>query len=252
MRFYPFVFTGKERDEETGYGYFGARYMDHELLTSFMSVDRYADKYPSTSPYAYCAWNPVRLIDPTGDTIVFKDKIIQDMFNNTYESVSNRIKELAAGDEEYESLSKIKKSMEAVRDSKTIFYYSSRENPEGKIKSGGCTYGMAGIDGVFVEITEKCINTLIHETKHASGYLDGDWEFDYENVDMFNHYSLKNYDLIDEFDAYRMEYDYLYYMGGHKYYNDLRIRSDFIEGEKMKPYIIPEYIQYNKSNPYKK
>ena len=26
-------FTGKERDEETGYGYFGARYMDHELMT---------------------------------------------------------------------------------------------------------------------------------------------------------------------------------------------------------------------------
>ena len=30
-----FTFTGKERDEETGYGYFGARYMDHELMTSF-------------------------------------------------------------------------------------------------------------------------------------------------------------------------------------------------------------------------
>ena len=28
-----------------------------------------ADKYPSISPYAYCAWNPVKLIDPTGDTI---------------------------------------------------------------------------------------------------------------------------------------------------------------------------------------
>ena len=64
-----FTFTGKERDEETGYGYFGARYMDHELLTSFISVDRYASKYPSISPYAYCGWNPIRLTDPTGDTI---------------------------------------------------------------------------------------------------------------------------------------------------------------------------------------
>lgn len=78
IRFRPFVFTGKEKDEETGYGYFGARYMDHELLTSFMSVDRYADKYPSTSPYAYCAWNPVRLIDPTGDTIVIKGSLAND------------------------------------------------------------------------------------------------------------------------------------------------------------------------------
>lgn len=62
-------FIGKERDEETGYGYFGTRYMDHEILTSFISVDGYAGKYPFISPYAYCAWNPIKLIDPTGDTI---------------------------------------------------------------------------------------------------------------------------------------------------------------------------------------
>ena len=66
MRFCSFVFTGKERDEETGYGYFGARYMDHELMTMWLSVDPMADKYPSISPYAYCAWNPVKLVDPDG------------------------------------------------------------------------------------------------------------------------------------------------------------------------------------------
>lgn len=64
-----FTFTGKERDEETGYGYFGARYMDYELMTSWLSVDPLADKYPSISPYAYCAWNPVKLIDPDGKEI---------------------------------------------------------------------------------------------------------------------------------------------------------------------------------------
>ena len=64
-----FTFTGKERDEETGYSYFGARYMEHEILTSFISVDRYASKYPFISPYAYCAWNPLRITDPNGDSI---------------------------------------------------------------------------------------------------------------------------------------------------------------------------------------
>ena len=64
-----FTFTGKERDEETGYGYFGARYMDHELMTMWLSVDPLADKYPGISPYAYCAWNPVKLIDPDGRDI---------------------------------------------------------------------------------------------------------------------------------------------------------------------------------------
>ena len=72
MRFYPFVSTGKERDEETGYGYFGARYMDHELMTMWLSVDPMTDKYPSMSPYNYCAWNPVKLVDPNGsDTVNF-------------------------------------------------------------------------------------------------------------------------------------------------------------------------------------
>ena len=70
-RFFPFVSTGKERDEETGYGYFGARYMDHELMTMWLSVDPMADKYPSISPYAYCAWNSVKLVDPDGrDTTI--------------------------------------------------------------------------------------------------------------------------------------------------------------------------------------
>ena len=67
--FIHFSFTGKEKDEETGYGYFGARYMDHELMTMWLSVDPMADKYPSISPYAYCAWNPVKLVDPDGKEI---------------------------------------------------------------------------------------------------------------------------------------------------------------------------------------
>ena len=77
-----FRFTGKERDEETGYGYFGARYMDHELMTMWLSVDRYASKYPFISPYAYCAWNPIRLTDPTGDTIFNAHEQYRDISQN--------------------------------------------------------------------------------------------------------------------------------------------------------------------------
>ena len=43
--------------------------MDHELMTMWLSVDPLADKYPSLSPYAYCAWNPVKLVDPDGRMI---------------------------------------------------------------------------------------------------------------------------------------------------------------------------------------
>ena len=60
-----YTFSGKERDEETGYGYFGARYYNSDL-SIWLSVDPLADKYPSTSPYTYCANNPVRLVDEDG------------------------------------------------------------------------------------------------------------------------------------------------------------------------------------------
>ena len=58
---------------ETGFSYFGARYYDSDLMTGWLSVDPMADKYPSLSPYAYCAWNPVRLVDPDGKMIVPND-----------------------------------------------------------------------------------------------------------------------------------------------------------------------------------
>ena len=76
--FLYFTFTGKEKDEETGYGYFGARYIDHELMTMWLSVDPMADKYPSISPYAYCAWNPVRLVDPDGKETMENDDWYKD------------------------------------------------------------------------------------------------------------------------------------------------------------------------------
>ena len=43
-----FKFTGKERDEESGYDYFGARYY-WSLLMHWLSVDPLSDKYPGVS-----------------------------------------------------------------------------------------------------------------------------------------------------------------------------------------------------------
>ena len=54
-----------KKDFETGYHYYGARYYDSEKI-NWLSVDPLSDKYPSISPYAYCANNPVRYIDPDG------------------------------------------------------------------------------------------------------------------------------------------------------------------------------------------
>ena len=74
------TFAGKEKDIETGLSYFGARYYDSELLTGWLSVDPMADKYPSMSPYNYCACNPFRYVDPNGDSLWANKTSQQDLF----------------------------------------------------------------------------------------------------------------------------------------------------------------------------
>jgi RHS repeat-associated protein len=59
-----FTFTGKERDAETGYYYHGARFNSSDI--GWLSVDPMAKKYPEITPYHYCAWNPIKYIDPDG------------------------------------------------------------------------------------------------------------------------------------------------------------------------------------------
>ncbi|MCQ2270350.1 MAG: RHS repeat-associated core domain-containing protein [Bacteroidales bacterium] len=63
------TFSAKEKDTETGYSYFGSRYYSSDL-SIWLSVDPQSDKYPSFSPYTYCANNPIKLVDPNGEEIV--------------------------------------------------------------------------------------------------------------------------------------------------------------------------------------
>ena len=60
-----YTFSAKERDPETGLSYFGSRYYSSDLSV-WLSVDPMSAKYPSLSPYTYCANNPVKLVDPNG------------------------------------------------------------------------------------------------------------------------------------------------------------------------------------------
>ncbi len=60
----PFLFNGKELDEETGLYYYGARYYNPRI-SLWYGVDPMAEK--TMTPYAYCYNSPVRLVDPNGE-----------------------------------------------------------------------------------------------------------------------------------------------------------------------------------------
>ena len=63
----PYKFGSKEYDEMHGLNWFDfdARYYSG-IIPAFTTPDPLAEKYYSISPYAYCANNPVRYIDPDG------------------------------------------------------------------------------------------------------------------------------------------------------------------------------------------
>jgi len=65
-----YKFTGKQRDAETGYDYFGARYYDARIA-NWGSVDPLFEKHIGWNPYNYVLRNPMALIDPDGRQIHF-------------------------------------------------------------------------------------------------------------------------------------------------------------------------------------
>ena len=70
-----FRFSGKEYDPMLGLNSydFSARWQMPDL-TRFGQIDPLAEKYYSWSPYAYCAGNPVRYVDPDGRVIRVEEK----------------------------------------------------------------------------------------------------------------------------------------------------------------------------------
>ena len=73
-----YAFNAKELDEETGMYYYEARYYKPPVFTS---RDPMFEKYFWMTPYAYCANNPVKYVDPDG-------RIIRDKNGNIVYSTS--------------------------------------------------------------------------------------------------------------------------------------------------------------------
>ena len=77
--FQPYKYTGKELDRVHGLDWydFGARHYD-PAVGLFTQIDPLCEQYPHLSPYAYCAGNPVRYVDPDGRKILYKDMSEED------------------------------------------------------------------------------------------------------------------------------------------------------------------------------
>jgi RHS repeat-associated protein len=140
--FPPSNFNGKEKDWESGFHYYGARYYWSEVLTGWLSVDPMADKYPSLSPYNYCVWNPVRLIDPDGRDA--EDDWVKNLKTNQYEWSDN----VASPDNTPDGYKYIGNDNDLLNDINIRTDYETQQKRRVGVSSDkGDNYGRIGLSG---------------------------------------------------------------------------------------------------------
>ena len=204
-KYQTFTFSAKEKDSETGFSYFGSRYYSSDL-SIWLSVDPQASKYPSLSPYVYCANNPIKLVDPNGEEIdpesmsLWKNMRSFLMFERNIVGICKDIEMKTNGMlcrgsiQKYNSIDKTLSTMEKM------------ETSDQKYKLSECT---GNISNVSFDNTDKSISIsfsgtegFIHEITHCAQFERGDIGFGPDGRALT--------DIYDELEAYTNQAAYNY------------------------------------------
>ena len=213
-------FSAKERDVETGLSYFGARYYSSDL-SIWLSVDPMSDKYPSLSPYVYCADNPVKCVDPNGEefgnyydfdgnligndgvddgkTYIVTDKEGLSVNNQTV-TVNNQqsVTLLPTVDERREMLTELENFDSQHPDAEWGGLYGNEYSAEKQdfLPYGSFCWGEQGeenhcgdIMGYDSQSADRAVKVLLEFHSHGSGYCEStkkEWTQPPSDVDMMN------------------------------------------------------------------
>lgn len=185
-----YKFTGKERDAESGYDYFGARYYAPPLF-HWTTVDPLVDNYLHITPYAYCGWNPIKFVDPDGRKIVvgtwYGRALAKLGVNNFEANTLNRLQYLKTVSPE---LNKAITTMESKKNVTVRIYPTSqypKDFPKEVTKSNSWEVGVAVRDGTNTSIYyqdgvglfeidgyyDSSDGVLAHELGHAEDNMNG-------------------------------------------------------------------------------
>ena len=188
IQHWSYTFSAKEKDVETGLSYFGSRYYSSDLSV-WLSVDPMAAKYPSLSPYTYCADNPVKLVDPNGEdyeVVVVGNTITIKATYYTHPDNYNRVEQgvqawnSQSGLYEYTTddgktysvnfeLKVVKRnSLNDVKDSQGSWNWVNTEDFKGAVRGDSDGHNIS----LDIDISNAPVRTVIHEIGHTLGIAD--------------------------------------------------------------------------------
>ncbi len=146
--------SNKNRNEQTGWYYYGARYYDPNV-SIWLSVDPLAEKFPAFNPYNFTMNNPVNLVDPLG---LSPESIHLDKYGNVLKNVDD-------GDDG------VYVHQNATSEADVDKTYSAKNTSAGGDKIGEIG-GTLNVDGIYANTLNKNIG---------------------EAKDVYNPFTFKNY-----------------------------------------------------------
>ena len=204
--------SGKERDQETGLDYFGARYYSG-AQGRFTSVDPIAGLIlnpQSFNRYAYALNNPLKFIDPTGMVVVWADEVCdaKGCKSKGRDSYLKRLNEMVSSKDAKESQkgTKLKDTYGRLDQSKATFEVVDKH-------LAGENKGSTGYNGnnhfaISVQGDDKGGLTrnqmFAHEFEHGRQVLDNEIGFEDNNNGV---YSVTAHDAMDEVNGFQAGFD---------------------------------------------